>query len=162
MYKQKKNKNIPNLIFTFNYCDIEIIYNDEIYDLEQFNNIKFLINHMSKEIIIDKSYVEFKENKHEKVFIPEDGWNKLCELVYDQKFSKKIKNKNSKNTIDQELQLIYKLLIKNYLYLVLDEFEYDINNIILLIKPNSYFIVKTEIDTIEAWKYYPGKWQTWK
>lgn len=46
---------------------------------------------MSKEIVIDKSYVEFPENNHEKVFILETGWNEFCKLVYEIKFRKKPK-----------------------------------------------------------------------
>lgn len=163
MAKKSIKNNIQDssdLIFTFKYCDIEIDYNEEMYDLHEYDKIASLINHMAKEITIDKSYVEFLENKHEKVFIKEEGWNDLCKLVVKSKIHKKAKGKELEK-INQQLQIIYVLMIENYLYMILDEFDYDIENIHLQVKPSSYFMTNIEIDNIHAWKYYPGPWQTW-
>lgn len=44
---------------------------------------------LSREIVIDKTYVDYKGTKYEKTFMYEDGWNSLCELVMKTKFGKK-------------------------------------------------------------------------
>lgn len=48
---------------------------------EEQEEIKNAVKHLSREMWIDKSYVEFKENKHEDTFMLEAGWNELCALV---------------------------------------------------------------------------------
>lgn len=43
---------------------------------------------MSQSIMIDYSFVDYKNTKYDKTFIVEDGWNKLCESLCATDFSR--------------------------------------------------------------------------
>lgn len=86
----------------------------------------------------------------------EDGWNKLCQLVIDTKFGKNINTEQ--NNIMQEA---YMMMILCYTYLFLENFGYSSDGIFLEIVYKSRFMIGYQKDTINEWKYYPGKWQDW-
>jgi len=132
-------------------CDDDVISPDDIEKIKQ--TVKLL----SKKIVIDKSYVSFPENKHEKTFIVESAWKKLCKMVIKSHFS-------SRSSTDDTATILeyYKQLINFYLYQCLDDLGYDIEGIYIEMAERSKFMSEIEPDTIHAWKDYPGKWQTWK
>ena len=61
-----------------------------------------MANELANKIYIDKTYVEFKENKHKDTFMYEDGWKQLCRLVLRTHFG----NKATKEQ-DQQLREAY-------------------------------------------------------
>lgn len=79
---------------------------------------------MSREIVIDKSYVTFPENKHRDTFLELEGWNSLCKLVKKTKFGKK-----SSNAADEVVADAFKAMIAAYMYDILEKFGYDIEGI---------------------------------
>ena len=71
------------MIFILKYVVMSVDVDPEFYDDDALHNMTSLANDLANEIIIDKSYVDFKENKHQDTFITSDGWTKLCRLVCD-------------------------------------------------------------------------------
>ena len=150
-----KQSDNTDLIYTFKYvCMTCHINNDVPQDVQQ--KIHMAVKQICKEIWIDKSYVEFKENKHEDTFMLEEGWNELCNLVIQTNCGEKATKQQ--NAMMQEA---FCLMIVCYVYLFLENLGYDADDIYLEINPESRFMVQYEEDKIKEWKYYPGKWQTW-
>ena len=61
--RKPKLNNFYDIEFTFKYVNVNFKV-DESYNAKQCKAIRQLLNIMSEQIVIDKSYVEFKENKH--------------------------------------------------------------------------------------------------
>lgn len=152
--KCRQSDNV-DLIYTFKYICMDVHVNNSYSNEEQLE-IKHKVKEICKEICIDKSYVEFSENKHEDVFMLEDGWNELCKLVLQTKCGK-----NATKQQNMIMQEAFTLMILCYVYLFLENLGYDNNDIILELAPTGKFMVEYEIDNIKEWKHYPGKWQTW-
>lgn len=152
---KKKTNKYCDLIFTFNYVCVDFSVNEDFYSTEDCKKIKNILQIITEEIVIDKSYVEFSENKHEDVFMTEFGWNELCKLTIDTK-----KNATKKQNITK-LEA-YMLMILSYIYLFFENLGYNTDEIYFEIAKDSRFMTTFCKDTIQEWKYYPGKWQTWK
>lgn len=60
---------------------MDVHVNSNVFSEDEALEIKQIVKEICKEMWIDKSYVEFSENKHEDVFMLEKGWNELCKLV---------------------------------------------------------------------------------
>lgn len=153
--KNNKHQKYYDLIFTFEYICINFEVNEDVYDEDDKKEIKNILKCITKKIIIDKSYVEFKENKHCDTFITENGWNKLCKLVIDTK-------KKCTKSQNEEKNAAYIMLFLSYIYLFFENLGYDTESLYFEPAGDTYFMVSFEKDTINEWKYYPGKWQTWK
>lgn len=85
----------------------------------------------------------------------EFGWNELCKLAIDTKKSSTKKQNDTKNEA-------YCLMILSYIYLFFENLGYNTNELYFEIAKDSHFMTSYCKDTINEWKYYPGKWQTWK
>lgn len=144
-----------DLQFTFKYVNINFKV-DESYSVEECEKIKTILNTMSETIVIDKSYVEFKENKHNDTFMIEKGWNELCALVISTNFGK-----NATPPQAEALLQSYCMMLLCYAYQILQKFDYDVSTIYLYMPKDGKFMVEFEEDKIKEWKTYPGKWQTW-
>ena len=112
---------------------------------------------MSKEIAIDKSYVECNQNKRKSTFLIEDGWNSLKDMLLDTEYGKYLNDENKHILIDT-----YATVIKCYMYECLVDAGYAYDHIGLEIDPRCKFVTIICKDTSNSWKNYPGKWQTWK
>lgn len=145
-----------DLIFTFKYCSLDVECNPDIYDDVQILKIKQIVRELSKEIVIDKTYVKYEGTKFEKTFITKHGWKDFCKILIDTRWG----NKCTKYQ-NQVILEAYKMFIKCYIAQCLIDFGYDIDAITLDLTENSRFMSIVERDTIHAWKDYPGKWQTW-
>lgn len=152
---KRKHTKYSDLIFTFKFACVDFVVNDEIYSANDCKQIRQILSTLTREITIDKSYVDFKDNKYDKVFITEDGWNALCKLTID------TKRKATQKQNDLKIES-YAMIILSYLYQALEDFGYDTDEIYLEVVEDRYFMVEFEYDKTSAWKSYPGKWQSWK
>ena len=152
----KNDTVIPDLVFTFKKCKVDIDIDNDIFDEDEIKKITQAVKVFSKEISIDKSFVGYAGTKYVKTFILEDGWKNLCKIAFKAHCNKKF-TKEEYFTLYES----YKLLIVFYIYQCLEDIGYDVEGINLEVKKNSNFISNTTIDTYQEWKRYPGKWQTW-
>lgn len=111
---------------------------------------------MSKRICIDKSYVDFPENKHQDTFIELDGWRNLCSLLKKTKYGSR-----STDAADEIVVEAFKTMVSAYLYSVLESFGYDIESITVDFVHGYGIDVKFYKDAVQEWKSYPGPWQDW-
>ena len=151
-----KSKDDFDLMFEFDNIKLFVIVNPDVYDDNDVAKIEEIVNAMSKKIVIDKSYVDFPENKHQDVFLELEGWENVCKLVKRTKYGK-----ITTESADSLLHDAFQMMILAYMYDVLEKFGYDINEITLDILNGSDIAVKFFKDTVQEWKYYPGPWQDW-
>ena len=154
--EQPSNEEYHDMIFSFKGCVVDVEFQDATYDKKEQNEIKIIIKSLSNEFSIDKSYVDFKGSKYEKTFMLEQGWIELCKLADKT-------NLTSRCTSDDQAQFVicYEMMILCYLYQCLDDLGYNLDAFKLILKGKTRFYTKVELDTIQEWKNYPGKWQTW-
>lgn len=152
---KRRHTKYGDLIFTFKFACIDFVVNEETYSTDDCKQIRQILSTLTREITIDKSYVDFKDNRHDKVFMTEYGWNALCKLAIDTR--RKATQKQNDTKIES-----YSMIILSYLYQALEDFGYDTDEIYLEVAEDSYFMVEFEYDETSAWKSYPGKWQSWK
>lgn len=148
-------KKQPELKFMFSYADIEVIIDTDMYSDEDQLRINNIIKCCSKNIEIDKTYVDFKNTLYEKTFMTEKGWKCFCKLVRKTQFG----NKCTKSQ-HLALQENYELMILCYLYQLLEDYGYDCAGVCLQIKGDSHFMVQIFNDCSTPAKYL-GKWQSW-
>ena len=153
--KKKAEEEKFELLFIFKYVCVNYEMNDEL-DEETQARVNNALKLLTKEIYIDKTYVDFKGTKYKKTFLREDGWKELCDLVFKTKFG----NKCKKDDNDRMLEA-YSSIIVCYLYQALSDLGFDVENIHLEIADQSRFMVEFHKDVCEEWKTYVGPWQSW-
>ena len=144
------------LIFVFKNVKMQAIVDPEIYDEKDAKEIDRILEIMTQEISIDKSYVDFPENKHQDTFIELEGWERLCQLVKKTQFGKK-----SSNMADEIVIESFKTIILGYLYSIYECLGYNIDGIALDFEHAAGLHTEFYKDTIQEWKHYPGPWQDW-
>ena len=151
-----KNKDDFDLMFEFRNIKVFVIANPEMYDDTDISKLEEIVKIMSRKIFIDKSYVDFPENKHRDTFLELEEWENVCKLIKRTKYGK-----ITTDATDSLLHDAFKTIALAYLYDVLEKFGYDIENITLDVLNDTGIAVRFYKDTIQEWKYYPGPWQDW-
>lgn len=148
MKRSKKTKKYKenNLIITISNLKFAITIDKFIYSKEEINKIKYIIQALSKNIWIDKTYVRYKGSRWKDAFIQEKSWYKLCNLIIDTEFGQK-----SSFYEDRFITESLIVLSITYLYSILCKYGYDVQYIILDVKDNSKFKVTYEMDNRKRW-----------
>lgn len=155
--KSKFQTYTEDLIFTLKYVVMSVDVDPEFYDDDAHFQMTGLANDLANEIVIDKSYVDFKENKHQDTFITSDGWTKLCRLVCDLQFNhKRVQNS------EEILTYAYAEMSAAYISICLQILGYDCDHFAVEMVPGTKFLAKITLDTVQEWKHYPGRWQDWE
>ena len=153
-----QNDYIPLIDFVFTFKDVQlnVIINESNIGIEDRDKIKRILDICSKEISIDKSYVQFNGTKYKKTFIREQGWNTLTYYLIATNMGKNV-------DVFQELFIMesYNLMICCYLYQVLEDYGFDTKDVLLEIKDKSKFIIEIQEDTYKEWDRYCGDWRQW-
>lgn len=153
--KQKKSHSDDDLILEFYNVKFFVIPNPDKFSDKDISRIENIVKIMSDVIYIDKSYVDFPENKYNDVFLEFEGWENLCKLIKKTNYGEKSGEKISLILIDS-----FKLIITTYMYYILSLYDYNIEDITLDLL-DSEIVVKYFKDTTQYWKYNPGPWQDW-
>lgn len=144
------------IVYAFKDVRVNFDLNPNVYDEKDVKKVEDALEILSKEIWIDKTYVDFEGTKFEKTFMYESGWNALRELVLDTDYGRKC-TKYQREIIDGA----YKEMLVEYIRMVFDEMGWDTENMAFLIDDKKPFKVEYYPDTAREWERYPGKWQTW-
>ena len=131
------------------------MWNEGVNDEKLKEKVLLATKALSKEISIDKTYVDFPGSKYEKFLISEEDWKELCSLVVETQFGKKASKKQHERLVE-----LYADLIIGYMILALDDLGLYDQGIFVYLEDSSKFMVEFHKNTIKNDKY-PGKWQTW-
>lgn len=142
-------------MLVFKHVEMQCDCNPSEYDEDEANKITYVVSQLTREISIDRTYVDYQGTKYEKTFITEEGWNGLCQLLSDTAYGKKADREDN-----EALQEMYKLMIVQYVYQCLEDLGYQIEDIHLEVANDARFMV--EILEDKTTDNYPGKWQTWE
>ena len=140
-------------VFTFSCVPVSCKLDKDEFTEEDRRLISDYLGIASKEVCIDKTYVDFKGTKYRKTFMSEDGWDRLCEFV-SQTDGKRISRAQKAELVDT-----YRVMIACYLYQLMQEMGYDQRG--MYIEVGKQFAVKVEEDATREWERYPGDWRTW-
>lgn len=152
----KKEKPRIDLIFHFVDPKVEIELEDGWFDEDSEKELLDLINGLKKSIWIDKTYVGFDESKYSDVFLTEDGWKHLCEMIVISGFCKFLPKVGQ-----EQLAEAYSIMVVCYLYGEVIKRGWDHEHI--KITPSEDDDIEAEIYIDEtpndSWKDYKGTWQ---
>lgn len=161
MAKRKTKQNLDDeqidLIFIFKKMDVKCICDPDVYSHNEAVKLQEIVKLLSNEIIIDKSYVDFPENKHQKTFIHQEAWDSICALALVEHYLKAPKVSKSQKAL---LRDSYQLMAICYIEQCLEDAGYDTAAICLTLNEGSTYKYEIRIDTTHAWQDYKGPWQT--
>jgi len=127
---------------------------DSLENEKDLDEIKKEFDLISEEIWIDKTYVDFKENKYEFVFLREDGWNELKRFIW------KIYDNYSIET-HMIIRKTLESIIISYMEHMAVQLGYDPELLYFSVDPDSDINIRLIKDTAKEWLTYPGRWQDW-
>lgn len=156
--KKTSKKEKPRIDLVFHFLDpkVEVELEDGWFDEESEKEFLDLIDDLKKSIWIDKTYVDFEESKYSDVFLTEDGWKYLCELIVISGFCKFLPS-----DAQEQITETYQIMVVCYLYIEIVKRGWDQEHI--KITPNKEDEIEVEIYIDEtpndSWKEYKGTWQ---
>lgn len=153
-YSQSSLLDPKDLVLVFKGINVNVDCNPAEFTEDECKNINQIVNLMSQSIMIDYSYVDYKQTKYNKTFIIEDGWNKLCKSLCITDFSRSCSARDK-----MMLNEAYSALVIQYLYQCLEDYGYEIENICLEVPEKQQFSV--EFQQMHVHDNYPGRWQSW-
>ena len=130
---------------------------DDTFSDDEKTDIVNYVNAMSKNIYVDKSYVECYENKRKATFMRESGWNALRDSIIDSRFCK-YSFSNSEEIIADAFATIGKY----YIYDCLAKKTDRLNAINVTVDPECEFDVIVCKDVSHDYANYIGQWQDWE
>lgn len=142
-----KPEDIKNIEICVSNLKFLVDVNPDMYSETEHNEIWDIVDHMSKEIWIDKTYVVFKGSIWKDAYIDEKRWYELIEMIKPQLFGKKITQKN-KDTITIAILAI----VINYMYNILEKYGYSIDDIDICVSKGSDMRVAYYNDTRTTWE----------
>lgn len=71
----------PNAILHIRNVECDIDANPEVYSDDDLNMLTEIVDRMSKDIWIDKTYVSYEKNRFRNAFIVEDKWYDFIKLM---------------------------------------------------------------------------------
>lgn len=154
-----KKISIPDdnsLVITFKYPCVECELDASMYNKNDEKDVLYILNELTNEIKIDKTYVDFKGTKFSKTFISEAGWDRLCDTLRETGFGRRISVKKN-----NDLYEAYGLIILCYLYQCFSDLGYNVDGMQLFMRKYGKFTVEYSVDTSDEWRRYPGRWQDW-
>ena len=154
---RKRNKSYFDLLFVITGAKFNVFFEPGYITENLQNKIHNIIDGMSREITIDRSYVDCVGNCHSDVFLTFEGWEGLKTVLLDTNYGEDATEMQN-TVIDemyQEMALGYIVLLIEHLYPnVIQHMSIELSN-------RSKLHVDIYEDTSLDWARYPGPWQQW-
>ena len=145
------------LKFILKDVSYDVVFEEGEFDDAETKKILECIEVFSKEICIDKTYVECKDNRRSSTFMVETGWNALRDLIMDSSFGKYLSPAAQMSLVEA-----FSMMARCYMYECISSFTDKYTHIDINVKPDSIFDVIICKDTSSEWKDYCGPWQDWE
>lgn len=143
----EKNGHFPSLIIKIIGLKFDIDINEEVYDQEKRKEIRELVKELSKEIWIDKTYVDYKGTRWADAFMVEEKWYEFVDLIWKTGFGRYADEEQL-----YEISQCLMIMASTYMYIELKSYGYDLDNIDLNVRPND-FRSKYTIDERTSWDF---------
>lgn len=150
-------KNTLDLEYVIVGMKFDVEFQEDVFSKEEQQDLRDFIEKMSKEIYIDKTYVECKENLRKSTFMIESGWNALQDLILDSKYCRYLDTNGIFVVIDA-----FMTMCKCYMYECLAVKTDNFQDIAITVKKDCIFDVVVCKDVAHDSKRYIGQWQDWK
>ena len=150
-------KSSIELEYVFLGMQFEIEFLEDSFSDEEKKDIEEFVNYMSKEIHIDKSYVDCKENTRNSTFMLESGWNSLRDVILDTKYCKYLPS-NAKIVVADAFMTMGRC----YIYECLATKTSKFSQVNIKHKANSTFDVVICKDVAHDYRKSIGRWQDWE
>lgn len=139
--------NKPTIVLHIQNIDCDIDANPEVYSNKDIDRLTDIIDHMAKDIWIDKTYVSFGKNRFKDAFIVEDKWYDFVKLISISTIHKI--DRRGQRAIKESLLTIASV----YLYQIAEKYGFDTENIDIQICGQSK--IKSEIfkDDRTSWNF---------
>lgn len=138
----------PNLIINIIGLKCCVNVNENIYSPDDKKRLTYILNTMSKNILIDKTYVNFKGSRWKDAFIVEDMWYELCKLIIKTDFGRKCNKRDN-----EEITECLLMMAITYLYSIAMSYDFDPENIDICFKKKSKFKASYELDKRNTWRF---------
>lgn len=133
----------PRIVLCFNNVKCNTRTNPDIYSDEEDKRFKEIIDHMSKEIYFDRSYVRYKGNKSKSAFLLEDEWYSLLKYIMKTSIGQKVDKKTEKVA-----GLMYQIIVMTYLFQVATMYGYNLDDIEITFKDTKWKISYTTEENV--------------
>lgn len=154
--RKKSTEDFRDIVIVFKdvcmHCDIS----PWMYSEKDRESILYALQTASKEIHIDRTYVEFEGSKFEKTFMYEEGWDSLCRMLADNGYGKRATAEEKRI-----MEAAYRMMIECYMEFFFKDIGYDVSGMKFEVKKGTSFSVEYYPDKAKEWKTYPGAWQKW-
>jgi hypothetical protein len=127
-----------------------------LFNKNEQTELKHFINYISQSISIDKSYVMSNDNKYENVFLIEDGWNYLNEILLLSTFGSKLHQKDHHVLVKLFLSMA-ECYVFNTLLTYYDYTYINITDHIELIPNGKHITIDVSRDSAQEWKCVKSK-----
>lgn len=150
-------KKLIELEYVMKNVKFDVEFDPNVFDEDEQQELREYVNVMSKEIPIDKTYVEFNGNPRKSAFMREDGWNELKYDIVLSNFCKKIQTQNTKGMADA-----FATIARCYMYECLSLKTKDVEHINCTLRQDQEFDLVICEDVGRDFERYVGPWQTWE
>lgn len=144
------------IVYAFKGVPVRCNLNADAFSDEQVARAEDAVQQLSREIWIDKTYVDFEGTKFEKTFLTESGWNALKKLVMETGYGLAA-TKVQRFAMDEA----FRCMAVAYMKLAFEDLGWDVDEMEFYTDETD-FDVEYYPDVAEEWRRYPGKWQTWE
>ena len=153
---KSKNKDRIDLVFHFIDPKVEIELEDGFFDENSEKELVNLINDLKESIWIDKTYVGFEKTKYSDVFLTEDGWKHLCELIVISGFGRFLPPAGQ-----EQIAEAYSIMIICYLYGEIIKQGWNHEHIKITLSNDEDIDAEIYLDETpnDSWMNYRGTWQ---
>lgn len=155
-YHHMANTSAFELEFIIRNARFNIDFEEDCFADDEAKAIIDYVYSMSREMSIDKSYVECKDNKRVDVFMLESGWNTLKDILVDSRYGKHLHPIAQASLVEAFITMA-----RCYIYECLAKFTEKFEHVLVDIDSSQDFEVVVCKDTSSAWKSGLGHWQDW-
>lgn len=134
---------MPNIILFISNVKCETSTDPEVYTDEENEDFRIIINHMSKDIWLDKSYVMYKGNKNKTPFITENMWTAVLKHTMRTSIGLKVDK-----DLEKKASFALQIIVLSYLYHIATRYGYDLDKISISFKKVKWLVKYTLADRV--------------
>ena len=138
----------PNIVINISNLKCTIDVNPVEYSEEEAERLRTIIDTMSRDIWIDRTYVAFRGNRWKDAFINEDMWYRFTKSVIKTNFGTRGGGKTIEFVEEETL-----IIALTYLYGIAEKYGFSPEDIEIDVKKRSTYKTSYIEDTRKDWRF---------